>query len=162
LESEHLPPPALPTREGISSRSTLIKRSSSAQAPTRAKLRAADPPTYPPRGNHHDGHPPSSPSRPPRRPHIDLLKIILEEGDPDMDCIPISGPYASMVPPTSPWNKLGRDMIGVHTPSGSVISPTLVSPKRYNWLHAAHSQRTRPEAFTHDLLLKFLARYRTI
>jgi len=49
-------------------------------------------------------------------------------------------------------------MIGVHTPYGTVISPTLISPERYKWLHAAHSQRARPEAFTHDLL-KLLARY---
>ena len=49
-------------------------------------------------------------------------------------------------------------MIGVHTPSGTVISPALISPKQYKWLHEAHSQRARPEAFTHDLL-KLLARY---
>jgi hypothetical protein len=53
---------------------------------------------------------------------------------------------------------MGRDMIGAHTPSGSVISPTLISPERYKWLHAVHSQRGRPKAFTHDLL-KLLARY---
>ncbi len=47
-------------------------------------------------------------------------------------------------------------MIGVHTPTGSIISPTLISPERYNWLYAAHSQRAHPEAFTHDLL-KILA-----
>ena len=66
--------------------------------------------------------------------------------------------YASIVPPTSPWNVLGRDMIGVHTPFGSIISPTLLSPEQYKWLHAAHSQRARPEVFNHDLL-KLLARY---
>ena len=49
-------------------------------------------------------------------------------------------------------------MIGVHTPSGSVISPTLISPERYKWLHADHSQRAWPEAFSHDLL-KLMARY---
>jgi hypothetical protein len=54
---------------------------------------------------------------------------------------------------------MDRDMIGVHTPSGSVISPTLISPERYKWLHAAYSQRARPEAVNHDLL-KHLARYR--
>jgi hypothetical protein len=112
----------------------------------------------PPRGNHHGGHPPSSPARLPRRQHSDLLQIILEEGDPDRDSIPKVGPYAALVPPTSPWNRLGRDMIGVHTPSGSIISPTLISPKRYKWLHAAHSQQARPEAFNHGVL-KLLARY---
>ena len=53
---------------------------------------------------------------------------------------------------------MGRDMIGVHTPSGSNISPTLISPERYKWLHAAHSQKAQAEAFTQDLL-KLLARY---
>jgi len=53
---------------------------------------------------------------------------------------------------------MGRDMIGVQTPPGTVISPTLISPERYQWLHAAHSQRARPDAFTHDLF-KLLARY---
>ena len=53
---------------------------------------------------------------------------------------------------------MGRDMIGVHTPSGLVIPPTLNSPERCKWLHAVHSQRVRPEAFSHDLL-KLLARY---
>ena len=53
---------------------------------------------------------------------------------------------------------MGRDMSGVHTPSGTVISPTLISPERYKWLHRAHSQRARPEAFAQDLL-KLLARY---
>jgi len=73
--------------------------------------------------------------------------------------IPRSGPYASLVPPTSPWNRMGRDTIGVHTPSGLVISPTLISLERYKWIHAVHySQRARPEAFSHDLL-KLLARY---
>jgi hypothetical protein len=50
------------------------------------------------------------------------------------------------------------DMIDVHTPSGTVISPTLISPQRYKLLYAAHSLRARPEAITHDLL-KLLARY---
>jgi len=34
----------------------------------------------------------------------------------------------------------------------------LISPERYKWLHAAHSQRAQPEAFTQDLL-KLRARY---
>ena len=77
-----------------------------------------------------------------------------------MDSLPKSGPYASLVPPISPWNRLGRELIGVHSPSGTVISPTLISPERYKWLQVAHSQRARPEAFTQDLLkLGVLARY---
>jgi hypothetical protein len=124
------------------------KRGSSAQAPTCTKLQAVTPPTSPARGGHQNGHPPSSPARLARRPHSDLLQIILEEGDPDRDSIPRERPYASMVPPTSPWNTLGRDMIGVHKPSGTIIPPTLISPERYKGLHAAHSQRAQPEAFT--------------
>ena len=49
-------------------------------------------------------------------------------------------------------------MIGVHTPSGRIIFPTLISPERYNWLYKAHSQRPRANDFTQDLLL-LLARY---
>ena len=49
-------------------------------------------------------------------------------------------------------------MIGLHTPSGSIISPTLISPERYAWLYAAHSRRREPETFTQDLL-KLLTRY---
>ncbi len=64
----------------------------------------------------------------------------------------------SLVIPTSPWNMMSIYIIGVHTPFGSVISPTLISSERYKWLHAAHSQRGRPAAFTQDLL-KLLARY---
>ena len=75
-----------------------------------------------------------------------------------MDSATREGPYASLVPPTSSWSRLGRDMIGVHTTSGTIISPTLISPERYKWLHAAHSQRAQLEAFTQDLI-KLLARY---
>jgi len=53
---------------------------------------------------------------------------------------------------------MDRAMIGVSTPSGTIISPTLISPERYALLYAAHSQRARPEAFTYDLL-KLLAMY---
>jgi hypothetical protein len=45
---------------------------------------------------------PSSPVRPPRRAHTDLLQIITEEGDPDRNSIPQEGPYVSLVPTTSP------------------------------------------------------------
>jgi len=157
LEREPTTPPTLPTR--VDTCSTQIKRSSSAQAPTRAKLQAVAPSISPPKGDHHGGHPPSSPARLSRRPHNDLLQIILEEGDPDRDSIQREGPYTSLVPPTSPWNILGRDMIGVHTPPGSIISPTtLISFERCERLHAAHSQRAQLEAFIQDLL-KILARY---
>ena len=53
---------------------------------------------------------------------------------------------------------MSRDMIGINLPSGMIISPTLISLERYKWLHAAHSQRAQPKAFTQDLL-KLLARY---
>ena len=49
-------------------------------------------------------------------------------------------------------------MIGVHTPTWKIISPTLISPERYAWLHKAHSQRARPDGFIQDLL-NLLARY---
>ncbi len=45
LEMEPLPSPILPTKVATSERSTPIKWSSSAQAPTRAKLRAVAPPS---------------------------------------------------------------------------------------------------------------------
>jgi len=53
---------------------------------------------------------------------------------------------------------MGRDMIGVHTPSGTGIPPPLISPERYEWLYVAHTQRAQPEAFTQGLL-ELLARY---
>ena len=49
-------------------------------------------------------------------------------------------------------------MIGVHTPSGTVISPTLISPERYEWLHVAHLHQAHQETFIHEFL-KLLARY---
>ncbi len=143
-----LSPPALPTMVGTSARSTPTKRSSSVQAPTLAKLRAKAPPSSPPKGGKSGEHPPSSPPRPSRRTRCDILQIMLEEEDPYKDSLSRSRPYASLVPPTSPWNRLGRDMIGVHTPSGTGISPTLIFPVRYEWLYAAHSRLTQPEAFT--------------
>ena len=53
---------------------------------------------------------------------------------------------------------MGRNVIGLHTHTGTVISPTLISPERHAWLYAAHSRRRPPEDFTQDLL-KLLARY---
>jgi len=53
---------------------------------------------------------------------------------------------------------MGIDMIGVHTPSGTVISLTLISPERCEWLHVARLKRAQQEIFTHELL-KLLARY---
>ena len=101
---------------------------------------------------------PSSPPRPTRRAHSNLLHIVMEEGDPDRDSLPRAGPYASSVPPSAPCNNMGKNMIGIHTPSGAAILPTLISPERYTWLYAAHSRRHPPENFTHDLL-KLFSRY---
>jgi hypothetical protein len=53
---------------------------------------------------------------------------------------------------------MDKHMIGLHTPTGTVISPTLISPERYAWLYAAHSRRRTLEDFTQNLL-KLLARY---
>jgi len=64
LEREPLPPPTLPTRLDTSARSTPIKRSSSAQAPTRAKLQAAAPPYLPSEGEPPRRVPPVIPSSP--------------------------------------------------------------------------------------------------
>jgi hypothetical protein len=158
LSTEHQSPTGPPRSATYTTRLTLIKRSSSAQAPTRTKLQAICPSPPPPKGVHPTMAPPSSPARPTRRPHSDLLHIVLEEGDPVRDSLPRQGPYASLVPPFSPWNSTGKHMIGLHTPTGTVISPTLISPKRYAWLYAAHSRRRPSEDFTQDLL-KLLARY---
>jgi hypothetical protein len=61
----------------------------------------------------------------------DLLHIITEKGDPEKVSLSRSRIYASLVPPSSPWNILGRHMIRVHTPTGAVVSLTLISPERY-------------------------------
>ena len=63
-----------------------------------------------------------------------------------------------MVPPSSPWNSLSKHMVGVHIPTREAISPSMISPKRYEWLYVAHSRLARPEDFLQDLF-KLLARY---
>jgi hypothetical protein len=88
---------------------------------------------------------------PPRRAHTDRLQIITEEGDPDRDSIPLEGPYVLLVPTSSPWNTLGTDMIGVCKTNGAVTSPTLISPRRYAWLHAAHYRLNQCTDFLYDL-----------
>jgi hypothetical protein len=42
-------------------------------------------------------------------------------------------------------------MIGIHNPSGAATSPTLISPQRYAWLHAAHAHLNKGINFLHDL-----------
>ena len=158
LASEPSPPPGRTDKTPANARPTHIKRSSAATAPPRPRKRSATQPPSPLRAPQARRPPPSSPARPSRRAQTDLLRIIKEEGDPDRDSIPRAGPYASLVPPSSPWNNTARDMIGLHTPSGRVISPTLISPERYKWLHAAHSQKGTTGDFTQDLL-QLLARY---
>jgi hypothetical protein len=64
-----------------------------------------------------------------------------------MDSLPKSGPYASLIPPTSPWNKMGRDMIRIYTLAGAAISPTFISPERCEWLYVTHSRLAQPEGF---------------
>ncbi len=49
-------------------------------------------------------------------------------------------------------------MIGIHTPTGTSISPTLISLESYASLYAALSRRRPSEDFAQDLL-KLLARY---
>ena len=118
LTKEPLPLATLTTPVETLLRPTPITRSSSPQAPTRTKRKAAAHHTSPQKGGRNGRQPSSSSPRPTRRPHDESLKIILEEGDPYRESIPRQDPYTSMVPPTSPWNRLGRDMIGVHTPTG--------------------------------------------
>ena len=63
------------------------------------------------------------------------------------------------------WNTLGADMIGVHNPNGTATSPTLISPQRYAWLHAAHSRLNQGMDFLHDLqnlMLRYHPRAETI
>ena len=117
-------------------------------APPRRKRRPATPP---PQGPAHRRLPPSSPARPARSAQTDLTQFITEAGDPDRDSIPRDGPYVSLVPPSSPWNTLGTDMIGVHNPNGAATSPTFISPKRYAWLHATYSRLNQGTSFLQDL-----------
>jgi len=49
-------------------------------------------------------------------------------------------------------------MIRIHFPAGRIVSPTLISPERYVWLHAAHSRGSHLGDFTHELT-KLLSRY---
>ena len=43
-------------------------------------------------------------------------------------------------------------MIGIHNHIGAAISPTLLSPERYKWLHETHSRLHNNTDFTHDLM----------
>jgi len=97
--------------------------------------------------------------------HIELLQIITEEEDPVRDSIPREGPYISLVPPTSPWNTLGLDMIGAHNSNGAATWPTLISPQRYEWLRAAHARLNQGTDFLQDLqslMLRYHPRAETI
>ena len=56
-------------------------------------------------------------------------------------------------------------MIGVHNPTGAATSPTLISPKRYEWLHATYSQLNQGTGFLPDLqrlMLRYHPRAGTI
>jgi hypothetical protein len=100
-------------------------RAQRVKAPPRKGRRLPTPPPQPATQRHNR---PSSQARQPRRAHTHLLQIIMEEGDPERVSIPREGPYVSLVPPTSPWNTLGTDMIGFHNANGTATSPTLISP----------------------------------
>ena len=141
-------PPAPTSGQNEPPGPTPTTRSPRMHAPARTKRRAPTPPPHPPA---YQRNPPSSPARPPRRSHTYMLQIITQEGDPDRDSIPREGPYVSLVPTTSPWNTLGTDMIGVHNPSGVATLPTLISPQRYEWLHAAHSRLNQGTYFLQNL-----------
>ena len=56
-------------------------------------------------------------------------------------------------------------MIGVHNPFGAATSPTLISPQRYAWLHAAHSRLNQDTDFLQDLqslMLRYHPRASTV
>ena len=56
-------------------------------------------------------------------------------------------------------------MIGVHNPTGAATSPTLISPQRYAWLHAAHSRLNQGTDFLQDLqslMLRYHPRAETV
>jgi hypothetical protein len=55
-------------------------------------------------------------------------------------------------PALLPMEQMIKSMIVLHSPIGTVISPTLISPKRYKWLHDAYSRVKKPEDFPQDLL----------
>ena len=120
---------------------TPTTRAHRVKAPPRTR-RSRTPPPQPPTQRH---NPPFSLAKPPRRTHIDLLQIIMEEGEPDRDSIPREGPYVYLVPPTFPWNTLETYMIGVHNSNGAATSLTLISPQRY----ARDLRRTRLQAQRH-------------
>jgi len=42
-------------------------------------------------------------------------------------------------------------MIGLHTQSGAAISPTLIFPERYAWLHIIHHRLAPTSDFIQDL-----------
>jgi hypothetical protein len=48
--------------------------------------------------------------------------------------------------------------VGIHLPSGVEASPTLISPKTYDWLHHQHDTQNSSTNFTPDLT-KLMQRY---
>ena len=48
--------------------------------------------------------------------------------------------------------------MGVHSHNEAAISPTLLSPERYKWLHETHSRLHKTTVFTQDIL-RLMARY---
>ena len=127
LAAEPQPPPAPPIRDGSSPLSTPIKRSSSAQAPTRDKMRATTLHLHLPEEKIGVCVPPSSPARPPRRAQMTSSASSRRKGTPTDILLPHPGPNASLVSPSFRRNTMGRNMLKVHTPTGAVVSPTLIS-----------------------------------
>ncbi len=97
IEALSLPSPNTPAK--IEPHPPPIKRSSSAQAPTRTNMH---PPTHTQGREEPATRPTGIPLRQPRRPHTAFLHIVTVKGDPDRDSIPRSRPYSSLVPPTFP------------------------------------------------------------
>ena len=129
-----------------------IKRSSSAQAPTRKRERST-----PPRAAHKAPRP-TSPGPPPLRHLSHRCAIVLEEADPDRDTLPRRTPFAALVPPNSAWNTFNTPLVGAHFPSGATASPTLISRERFDWLHRQHAIHTDQRDFLTDFV-SLMARY---
>ena len=56
-------------------------------------------------------------------------------------------------------------MIEIHNPSEGAVSPTLISPQRYAWLHATHSRLNQGTDFLQDLqslMLRYHPRAETL
>ena len=95
----------------------------------------------------------------PRKPEIsDNLYISCEETDPDRDMSPRPAAFTALVPPHTTCNPHHLPLISCHAASGSIISPILLTPDRYNWLFRQHFLNAPDRPFMDDLCA-LLSRY---